>query len=195
MSSCATSTRRSASSTSRSSCRRTSARFDFLMPWEGAEYVLPGDEKAKRAGARRADGAGGRSRRVIARSLRAEDAAMPTPVDGALGTTPKATQARRAACEGQGKPAQARDRRRRRAKVSARPVAAKACGIERLQLTSRKLRTTRIHRSTTMQPRPDDVLTGAARRLHARTAGDDDDPAITRSISARSIRPRTACCA
>ena len=28
--------------------------FDFLMPWEGAEYRLPGDEKADAAGARRA---------------------------------------------------------------------------------------------------------------------------------------------
>jgi NADH-quinone oxidoreductase subunit C len=22
-------------------------KFDFLSPWEGAEYILPGDEKAK----------------------------------------------------------------------------------------------------------------------------------------------------
>ena len=28
--------------------------FDFLMPWEGPEYVLPGDEKAVGGGARRA---------------------------------------------------------------------------------------------------------------------------------------------
>ena len=28
--------------------------FDFLMPWEGAEYVLPGDEKARRRSAWRA---------------------------------------------------------------------------------------------------------------------------------------------
>ena len=24
-------------------------RFDFLSPWEGAQHVLPGDEKARRA--------------------------------------------------------------------------------------------------------------------------------------------------
>ena len=28
--------------------------FDFLMPWEGPEYRLPGDEKASGEGARRA---------------------------------------------------------------------------------------------------------------------------------------------
>ena len=33
--------------------------FDFLSPWEGAAYILPGDEKAAR-GARRADAAQGR---------------------------------------------------------------------------------------------------------------------------------------
>ena len=28
--------------------------FDFMSPWEGAEYVLPGDEKAKQRSAWRA---------------------------------------------------------------------------------------------------------------------------------------------
>ena len=39
--------------------------FDFLSPWEGAEYILPGDEKARAAGARRADPAqGGRDQEM-----------------------------------------------------------------------------------------------------------------------------------
>ena len=44
--------------------------FDFLMPWEGPEYRLPGDEKARAAGARRAEpGAGAeRGRKVEAKA-------------------------------------------------------------------------------------------------------------------------------
>ncbi len=37
---------RSAWSTSRSTLPQDFRTFDFLMPWEGAEYGLPGDEKA-----------------------------------------------------------------------------------------------------------------------------------------------------
>jgi hypothetical protein len=37
----------SASSTSRSKLAQEFRNFDFLSPWEGADYVLPGDEKAK----------------------------------------------------------------------------------------------------------------------------------------------------
>ena len=47
MSSCAIPRSRRGSSTSRSACRRTFRNFDFLSPWEGAEYILPGDEKAQ----------------------------------------------------------------------------------------------------------------------------------------------------
>ena len=37
----------SASSTSRSKLKQEFRNFDFLSPWEGTDYVLPGDEKAK----------------------------------------------------------------------------------------------------------------------------------------------------
>ena len=30
--------------------------FDFLSPWEGADYVLPGDEKAAEKTAKKAEG-------------------------------------------------------------------------------------------------------------------------------------------
>ena len=44
---CATTTSRSASSTSRCGSTQEFRNFDFLSPWEGTDYVLPGDEKAK----------------------------------------------------------------------------------------------------------------------------------------------------
>ena len=47
MSSCAIPRRRSASSTSRSALAQDFRNFDFLSPWEGAEYIIPGDEKAQ----------------------------------------------------------------------------------------------------------------------------------------------------
>ncbi len=43
--------------------------FDFLMPWQGPEYVLPGDEKAT-AGAGRSAVAGACSERASARERR-----------------------------------------------------------------------------------------------------------------------------
>ena len=47
---CVTTTNRSAWSTTRFRWRRNSAASIFLSPWEGTDYVLPGDEKAKTEG-------------------------------------------------------------------------------------------------------------------------------------------------
>ena len=47
--------------------------FDFLSPWEGTDYVLPGDEKAKSEGKARRDGRNRRyatSPSISARSIR-----------------------------------------------------------------------------------------------------------------------------
>ncbi len=46
---CVTTTRPSASSTNPVELKQEFRNFDFLSPWEGTEYVLPGDEKADHA--------------------------------------------------------------------------------------------------------------------------------------------------
>ena len=35
--------------------KRPFRNFDFMSPWEGAEYILPGDEKADGEAAEKAD--------------------------------------------------------------------------------------------------------------------------------------------
>ena len=44
---CATTTRPSASIYEPVELKQEFRNFDFLSPWEGTDYVLPGDEKAK----------------------------------------------------------------------------------------------------------------------------------------------------
>jgi NADH-quinone oxidoreductase subunit C len=57
--------------------------FDFLSPWEGAEYSLPGDEKAAMPEAK------GAPTPLKADEIRKADAVVPTPPPG----TPKTTDA------------------------------------------------------------------------------------------------------
>ena len=141
--------------------------FDFLMPWEGPEYRLPGDEKAVGAGARRAES---RRRRAARAKVEAKAAAArprrsprspPTPAP-ASPPTPRPS-ARRASLP--------RTRPRMPAARSAAPPS-----------PSRGRRSDA--RSNSWSARPMRSPPRATRRSR-----------ITRSTSARSIPPRTACCA
>ena len=153
--------------------------FDFLMPWEGAEYRLPGDEKA--------DAAGSPARRRPAPA--AERRRRPSRGD-ARPSTPKTTDT--PAQTGGGAPANAgRDKQARKpAKAKAAQRSQQASDApspsqDRGRAPSERRRgmsDTRDHRR---------VDAPATRRRTAATRRS----AITRSISARSTRPRTACCA
>jgi NADH-quinone oxidoreductase subunit C len=80
--------------------------FDFLMPWEGPEYVLPGDEKAT------AQAAGAPSRAPAPNAPRSENSKTPAE-------TPKTTE--KPSDTGAGKPADAQA-----TKEARKPRAAKA---------------------------------------------------------------------
>ena len=79
--------------------------FDFLMPWEGPEYILPGDEKASRDSP-------ARRRRHQRRADRPANAKTP-------GRTPKTTESRRKPVRGAPADAEAK-------KQARKPAAAKA---------------------------------------------------------------------
>ena len=60
--------------------------FDFLSPWEGADYVLPGDEKAQPQAPRRADA---RSRPTRSKQAEATGRATTPPTTIADATRPR----------------------------------------------------------------------------------------------------------
>ena len=79
--------------------------FDFLMPWEGPEYVLPGDEKAT-------------AEAPVRRRRAAPSGAFASRTPKTPAETPKTTD--KPADTGAGKPADARRRRKRASRARRR---------------------------------------------------------------------------
>ena len=154
--------------------------FDFLMPWEGPEYRPSGRREGDRRGARRA----------VART----GSGRPAPADAETpAETPKTTE--KPADTGAGAPAEGRGdegspqacarRRRPRVASAARPPkpgassADRRCGMTDTRTRARKV----------------EVSVGAGGQGPSLARPATRPSATTRSTSARSIRPRTACSA
>ena len=129
--------------------------FDFMSPWEGAEYIIPGDEKAQ-----------------------PEAPGAPTPL--------KADEINKVRAQGRAAGRRPRPPRRPRPAPASPPTRTPPKPRRRAPRTEGGRRAMSDRSRTRSRPRRRSTGTSPA---HQRRSP------ITRSISARSIRPRTACCA